>query len=514
MIIVVSNDKRIPLDLVDSGVQIEQWSTEKFIEEAGSDEGLDIDEALYYDASVLTDIIYESLEAFIDYGISIVYYRFDDRPEPPFKMGRNVTVYKVKQPEPDPEPVYEPEPEPVYSAPEPEPVYQPEPEPDPEPVYTAPQPTYEPEPDPEPVYEAPIPEPQPVYQAPLDLHKDPEPEPEPVYEAPKPVYEAPKAPYSAPKQNTYTASYEDEKPVRNNSKKPDRQIDKITELNLNNMLLNDDWDVEKRRKKKTPAKVILFGSSKGGTGKTFTCLSSAYWYAKKHPKEKIALADFDIIDGQIGITINKLAPTMQDYYKLWVAGKKDFNYLDNCKVKSDNFSPNIDFYLAPSQDIPAVTNNINFWNELFESLINNYDVVFFDSGIDYLGKPPISQLYKIADRIIITTNPSINSVKSVIKQFKTLSGARQNPVFKPSDKILKRTNIVITRLYEEEAINSIVTNNLQKFSPIVAKFGNIDKVISEIQWYQHWDLIDKNPKIYEQLENIADLRNVGNDDEE
>ena len=111
---------------------------------------------------------------------------------------------------------------------------------------------------------------------------------------------------------------------------------------------------------------------------------------------------------------------MQDFYKVYKGGHSEFSYLDNCKVKSDHFSPNIDFYLAPSQDIPTITNDTTYWNTVFKLLITNYDVVFFDSGIDYLGKAPISQLYKIADKIIITCNPSINSVKSVIKQFKTL----------------------------------------------------------------------------------------------
>jgi cellulose biosynthesis protein BcsQ len=284
-------------------------------------------------------------------------------------------------------------------------------------------------------------------------------------------------------------------------------MDSIRRLNLNNLIQNDEFDADviKRRKKKAPAKVILFGSSKGGTGKTFTCLISAYWYAKKHPTQKVALADFDIIDGQIGITINKLAPTMQDFYKLSKNGYTAFGYLENCKVKTEHFSPNIDFYLAPPQDIPQITNDTPFWNTLFETLISNYDVVFFDSGIDYLGKAPVSQLYKIADKIIITSNPSINSTKSVLKQFKTLSGRRPNNVFKASDDILSRTNVVLTRMYDEGPINDIVINNIEIFAPVIAKFGNIDSIISEVQWYQHWYLIDQHPEIYNELEKIIEI---------
>lgn len=98
---------------------------------------------------------------------------------------------------------------------------------------------------------------------------------------------------------------------------------------------------------------------------------------------------------------------------------------------------------------------------------------------------------------------------------KTLSGNRQNDVFKPSDKILKRTNIVLTRMYEDGSpINDVVLSNLQKFAPVIATFGNIDKVISEIQWYQHWYLIDNNPKLYTQLDKIIDLKGTNDIDDD
>lgn len=537
MYIIVSNDSRIPPDLLEQGVQVEQWTLEEFIRRASSDDGLEIDSGLYYDVSVLNKEIYDCLYPYKEYEINgkiIFYYRFDDMPMPTgFPFNEDVTIYSTKQPEPEyePEPEIEPEPEPTSVIEEVPPVVEDDsPLPTPDPVSTAPvsQPTYQPPVQPQPVYAQPA---QPVYQQPAYN----QPAQQPVYTQPvppqpvqQPVYQQPA--YSQPayqqSQSSISLAKDDydeyeEKPVSkrsteskksDNNKKKDVANDKILRLNIDNMLLHDDFDVDvsKRKKKKAPARVILFGSSKGGTGKTFTCLISAYWYAKTHPNEKIALADFDIIDGQIGITINKLTPTMQDFYKLHRAGRKDFQYLENCKIKSEHFSPNIDFYLAPSQDIPQITNDVEFWNELFQTLITNYDVVFFDSGIDYLGKPPISQLYKIADKIIITTNPSINSTKSVIKQFKTLSGQRVNSVFRPGDDILSRVRVVLTRVYDNTTINDIVIKNLQTFAPVIAKFGNIDKIISEVQWYQHWNLIDENPKIYEQLEKIIEIE----DDEE
>ena len=285
-------------------------------------------------------------------------------------------------------------------------------------------------------------------------------------------------------------------------------------------MLQDDG-TKSYANKNNSAKVILLGSSKGGTGKTSTALACAYRYAKTHPNQKVALADFDVIDGQIGITINKLGPTFQDYYKNYAGGNKDFTYLNNVRVRSDHFASNLDFYLAPAQDIPEITENTNFWIEIFRMLLKNYDVVFFDSGIDYLGKAPISMLYKMADRIIITCNPSINSVKSVVKQLSTLSGKRVNNVYQADKKILDKCSVVLTRVYNkmvlpdgttvDNPINDLVVENITKLAPVIAAFGNIDNIISQVQWYQRWNLLDENEDIIEQLDRIISMEDDGDE---
>lgn len=275
-------------------------------------------------------------------------------------------------------------------------------------------------------------------------------------------------------------------------------------------LMEEQWKIALSGKstmsgKKTnkPAKVILFGSSKGGTGKTFTCLLTAYRYASTHPDEKIALADFDIIDGQVGITLMLATPTLLNYYKLYKSGKNTFEDLYTCHTNKDKFGPNIDFYLAPEIDFTEVTDDNKFWENVFKNLIENYDTVFFDSGIDYLGKPPISRLYKIADKILLTSNTSINSVKSVGKQLETISGRRKNNVFQPEDRILDRVGIILTRVSKVNDINKIATNFLQEYAPIVAAFSDMDNQITRTQWYQEWHNWNNYPKICEYLDRIV-----------
>ena len=335
---------------------------------------------------------------------------------------------------------------------------------------------------------------------------EPQREEVPVEEPPKQV-EQPKAveqPRQEDKQDVYGIGDMDVLDSNIN----DYATTKLNRMRMDALIDEDDIDEKKSAK---PAKVIMFGSSKGGTGKTFTCLITAYRFAQTHPNLRIALADFDIIDGQVGININRVTPTMKDFYAQYKAGHDTFSYLNNCSLHNEHFNSNLDFYLAPPMDIPELTEDTEYWQKVFELLLLNYDVVFFDTGIDYLGKPPISKLYQIADKIIITCNPSINSVKSIIKQLKTLSGQRKNPVFTPEMKILDRVSVVLTRVYADSEINNIVVSNITKYVDVIAAFGNIDDIISKVQWYQQWELIGNNSRICATLDNIA---NIDTDDGE
>ena len=280
-----------------------------------------------------------------------------------------------------------------------------------------------------------------------------------------------------------------------------------SQLNIQNWtnLLENDGASTLTKKNKKPAKCIAFNSAKGGTGKTFTCILTAYRFAKTHPDLKIALADFDIIDGQVGVTINRNNITLYDYYKQWQAGHTTFNYLENYHVSNEHFSPNIDFYLAPPADIPSITNNEDFWNNVFELLITNYDVVFFDTGIDYLGKAPIGKILKIADKIILTCNTSINSVQSVLRQIKILIGERKNEIFRKEDRLKDRLNVVLTRVSTSKEINNMIIRLIQPYVPIIAAFGNLDEAIARSQWYQEWDIWDSNVQILDYLDKIAEM---------
>ena len=531
MYILVSNSNRVPSDL--EGLQVEHWSFDEFYAKATGDD-FELDEGLWFDASILTEDVYKSL---IEYKqlVTIVFYRFDDTLPPAFNV-EDIKVYpaEVKAPvftdtpsAPDfmtettigMRPGSQPAPEaPAPVTPTVETPVQPEPAPAPvmqAPVAPAPQvPVQQ-----EPVQQTPIQTtptlqiPHSQFATPMDAMNEPEPAPAPA-PAPAPVVEPTPLTQQAPIQQIPEdddkrgmASYLEnsgsgfaiagEADIKSGVSIGDR-----AKASLSKLLQGSADDM---RKPGEPGKVILFGSSKGGTGKTFTTLMNAYWFAKNHPELKTAVADFDIIDGQIAVTTHNYTPTILDFYKPFKTGSHSFGDLMACSRKIEKFG-NIDFYLAPPLDLPEVTDDEDFWDTIFKYLVENYDVIFFDSGIDYKGKLPISKLYKMADKIIITCNPSINSVQSVVRQMQTLSGQRANNIFFPQDGILERCNIVMTRVSDiSEDILGLIKENLEPYANIIAAFGNIDGIIHEIEWYGRWELLDEKSTITDYLEVISEL---------
>ena len=277
--------------------------------------------------------------------------------------------------------------------------------------------------------------------------------------------------------------------------------DDMMQESIENLLNESMYDYDSESKGDKNARIIVFGSSKGGTGKTFTSIMSTYRYAKMHKNEKIALVDFDIIDGQVGISIHKIKPTMRNYLKEYQKGYCDFQTMHNFCIKAnDPFPQNVDFYLAPSNG--TVIDDDDFWFNIINNCIKNYDVVVFDTGIDYLNIKPISYAYKIADKVNLVTTTSIKSVNSVTKQISKLKGETKNLVFDKDDEIGSRLNIIITQMVTTNKMNKTIYNTLSSKCNIVATFGVLTDSISQAEFYGRWDVFDKNAAINKAFDDI------------
>ena len=61
---IVSNDPRIPLELCD--LQIYRCDLEEFLKQAFSDDGIEVDEGVWFDVSCLSLELYKSLSIYDD----------------------------------------------------------------------------------------------------------------------------------------------------------------------------------------------------------------------------------------------------------------------------------------------------------------------------------------------------------------------------------------------------------------------------------------------------------------
>lgn len=285
-------------------------------------------------------------------------------------------------------------------------------------------------------------------------------------------------------------------------------IDSATPDSIMNLLSDSGYEEESDSgDEKKDAKVFVFGSSKGGTGKTFTAIISTYRYAKTHPHQKIALIDFDIIDGQVGISIHKINPTLKKYYTEYQKGYKDYRTMKEYAVKANPPYPqNVDFFLAPSNG-SSIT-NYQFWLNVIKNACENYDVVVFDTGIDYINLPPISFVYKAADKILLVTTTSIKSVNSVTKQIGRLKGEIPSrdqfgeEVFSAEDNIAPHLNVIITQMQKTNRMNEMIYSQLAEKANVIATFGIITDSISKAEFYGAWDVFDKNDGINRALDDI------------
>ena len=498
MFIVVSNINKIPKEL--DGFQVELWSSEEFLERAYSDDGLDLDEGLWYHTIILTKELYDALESYVESG-DIKFYRFNTDPAPSFEVNEKVCIDPNAQ-----APVFESEPGPVEEVKvDITPKIKEEPEEEPEPTYSAPvvetpTPPIAPVQPVVPTISEPV---QPVVSAPVQPVVPEYMPPVPPASVVAPVVPTIKQPaFSTPDPSRSTMELAGGLKVAG-----DITPTSSSAVGPNAELLVDSGEFDAVKKSNKPATIVMCGSAKGGTGKTFTSCMMVYRFAKTHPHLKIAFADFDVIDGQIAVTTNQVGPTVRGFYKDFEQGHKTFEDLKKYKAVSEKFGLNLDFYLAPSRDEQRVSENLEFWKTIFDLLRDNYDVVFYDTGIDYMNKKlPIQYVYKNADRIIITSNTSINSVRSIIKQIAALTGQQENEVYKASDGIKDKLHIVLTRVSNEyEDVNELVVNSLSRYAPIDAAFGNIDSLVNRVEWGGAWYLIDEKDDIIENLDNITKI---------
>lgn len=273
----------------------------------------------------------------------------------------------------------------------------------------------------------------------------------------------------------------------------------VAELASAISLLDQDSQVEETEEGQKIGRIITFGSAKGGSGKTFTSLVTAYYYAKDHPNEKVCILDLDIEEPQIGIVIKTLKPTIKGFYADYSVGNTSFEYLKKRKTNNSNFPSNLDFYLTPRESHPIRDNE--FWQCVLTNLFFNYDMIILDTGTTYMETEAIATAYKVADKVCIVTMANLASTVTVAQQIKRLTGEDENNVYSAEDEIENKLNLIVTNSSDSRVCQSIIAK-LNEECPIVATFGNLTDKINDIQVLGRWSMFDDNPAFREGMRDI------------
>lgn len=263
----------------------------------------------------------------------------------------------------------------------------------------------------------------------------------------------------------------------------------LQELSSAMSLMDFDERDQTDEKGRSVGRVITFGSAKGGSGKTFTSLITAVYYAKDHPNEKVCILDLDIEEPQISIVIKMLRPNIKSFYPHYQIGETSFDKLKECRANNKNFPPNLDFYLTPRDSHPI--QDEDFWECVMTNLFYNYDMVILDTGTTYMQTPAIASAYKVADKVIIVSMANLASTVTVSHQIKRLTGEVPNDVYAEEDEIGPKLNLVVTNSYKGDICDHII-NKLAEECPIVACFGNLTEKINMIEIISQWDYFDDN----------------------
>lgn len=180
-------------------------------------------------------------------------------------------------------------------------------------------------------------------------------------------------------------------------------------------------------------KVIVVNASKGGTGKSTTNAAIAA-ATSKASREAVAagresrqlktiIVDIDVRDGQLGFITGFTKPTVVE---LWRNGLTEEN-LDKTILHDDGLDA--DLLLAARRPRHSFGIKGEFYDRLITMLKGRYDLIFFDTSVNYLEPLLAEVCYPRANHIIFVTEPVITSLFSMTRWILEVTNPRNKQGF-------------------------------------------------------------------------------------
>ncbi|MFH0734157.1 MAG: AAA family ATPase [bacterium] len=244
------------------------------------------------------------------------------------------------------------------------------------------------------------------------------------------------------------------------------------------------------RTQKFSCPIIAFTSGKGGTGKTFVTINSAFLLTKL--RRKILIVDLDANLSNVNIMLN-IKPTASIY--------EFFNNSNTIDEIIYQYEPNLHFIFGESgkMDHPELTQqNIMHLFDSLRKISHNYDLIFLDTSSG-AGEGVIAILSN-SDYIFLVTNPEPTSIMDAYVIIKLLT---KNTVHNKKFVIINRCNGFLEGKTAFDNLHKASSHFLKEQIELLGIVEYSSEVSKSILSQEPFSLKYPSSKVNQQLKNIC-----------
>lgn len=251
-------------------------------------------------------------------------------------------------------------------------------------------------------------------------------------------------------------------------------------------------------------KVVVFTSSKGGSGKSTvaitvaSCLAYASENSVKEGLEdrplKVCIVDFDVRDGQIGFLTGNAKPTVINLRLNGISRETiEATAIHDPKLK-------IDILLAPKRPRSVDDTPPEFYVELIQNLRKMYDYVILDTSVNYLDPLLEKVAYPTSDQIIFITDIVIQSIFSMTRWIQEVTKPKEQSGMGINK---GKIGLVVNRFLKDVSMPGSKIEKATLGIPVLSVIPSNPKVMAHAANVQSMNTILRHPDLAPRILRIA-----------